>query len=103
MTKLPLFVLAVILLGSALIFGYSRHQANESMARNRTALVALCALRYDLDLRIATSQTFLDEHPKGIPGVPVALIQTGLANSIRTRKTLDVLECPPVPTEPQFP
>jgi hypothetical protein len=70
---------------------------NRLIARNATALTGLCALRYDLDLRITASQAFLAEHPKGIPGIPVSLIQQSLANSIRTRSALHVLDCQEAP------
>ena len=70
---------------------------NRLIDRNAAALVALCTLRYDLDLRISTSQAFLAEHPHGIPGIPLSVIEQGLANSIRTRAALNVLDCKEVP------
>jgi hypothetical protein len=70
---------------------------NRLIERNATALTALCSLRYDLDLRITASQAFLAEHPNGVPGIPLSVIQQSLGNSIRTRASLHVLDCQEAP------
>lgn len=62
--------------------------------RNNQTRVALCALRVDIDQRIAGSQDFLKKHPNGIPGlIPAGVIRVNIRNSQRTRKALDVLSC----------
>jgi hypothetical protein len=72
---------------------YVNHLQAERIAENSQTRVALCALRADLDKRIESSETFLAEHPQGIPGIPASLIRQGLVNSKRTRKTLEILTC----------
>jgi hypothetical protein len=94
--------LSLVLLGAAALFGYNRHQANRNMARNSTALIALCALRHDLDMRIASSEDLLVKYPHGFAGIPAAVIRSSVENSKRTRVTLNVLDCPP-DVAPQFP
>jgi hypothetical protein len=54
---------------------------------------ALCALRHDLERRVASSQAFLDKHPAGIPGIPVQTIKDGLVNQQRTITALGDLRC----------
>lgn len=55
--------------------------------------VALCALRADVEQRIASSQDFLKEHPNGVPGFNAAAINASLVNSQRTVKALSGLDC----------
>jgi hypothetical protein len=54
---------------------------------------ALCALRRDLELRVASSKQFLQEHPEGIAGVPVKVIQDSIRNQQRTILALSNLNC----------
>lgn len=91
--RLPFAVLVIVLLVAAITFGAGSRRTNQNIERNETARIALCALRTDLDVRIVSSKQFLEENPKGIPGIPASLIRQGLANSIRTRKALSVLDC----------
>lgn len=56
---------------------------------------ALCALRVDLEVRVNANKDFLIRHPKGIPGVKPAEIQTGIKNQERTIDALGNLSCPP--------
>jgi hypothetical protein len=55
--------------------------------------IVLCAQRHALDVQIGSSEQFLKENPNGIPGISASVIQRGLTNSKRTRKTLDILDC----------
>lgn len=54
---------------------------------------ALCTLRSDLEVRVASSRKFLDDHPNGIPGVPVETIREGIRNQDRTIHALDSINC----------
>jgi hypothetical protein len=54
---------------------------------------ALCALRVDLEARVAASEQFLEDNPNGIPGLPAAVIRTGITNQQRTIEALGDLEC----------
>jgi hypothetical protein len=62
---------------------------------------ALCTFRVDLITRVTQSITFLSEHPKGAPGIPVKTIVDGVNNQVRTINALSGLRCTtplPVPT-----
>jgi hypothetical protein len=89
--------LAVVVLGAAVLFGLGSRETSEEVDRNTTALVALCALRDDLDRRILQSQMFLRDYPKGIGGITPAVIRQSLNNSIRTRQSLNILDCEEAP------
>lgn len=54
---------------------------------------AICTLRADLDRRVAASDRFLKEHPKGIPGVPLRSILESLRNQRQTLAALSGLTC----------
>jgi hypothetical protein len=48
------------------------------LAKNaRTDHAALCTFKADLQTRVEQSRTFLEEHPKGIPGIPQSVIVSG--------------------------
>jgi hypothetical protein len=68
------------------------NQADE----NSRASVALCALRVDLQRRVAASEKFLAEHPNGIPGIPARTLRDSIDNQQRTISALVVLRCPPM-------
>lgn len=61
---------------------------------NKQSTDALCALRGDLERRVASSEKFLSEHPDGIPGIPAKTIRDGIANQQRTILVLNDLSCP---------
>lgn len=63
----------------------------DSQRRNTAAL---CALRADVSDRAKASNDFLRDHPKGIPGVPIASIKTSITNANRTVSALDPVICP---------
>jgi hypothetical protein len=54
---------------------------------------SLCALRGDLEKRVAQSQDFLVQHPEGFAGIPAATIRQGLVNQEHTIKALSGLSC----------
>src|SRR4051794_17569566 len=77
--------LYLAILGLVTFVGLDNISHSHESARNT---VALCSLRDNIresrDERvrsIARSERFLKHHPRGIPGVPIALIHQGLADS----------------------
>lgn len=75
------------------VMGYAIRQNRELAREGEAANTALCALRVDLDQRVASSRAFLRENPEGIPGIPPKLIRDGIANQQRTIATLAILDC----------
>jgi hypothetical protein len=61
---------------------------------NQKATDALCALRTDLQTRVASSQQFLEDNPNGIPGIPAKQIRDSIDGQRRTIRALDGLSCP---------
>lgn len=91
-------MLAAALVGALVawfgIVGYVFLNSRERIDRSETAVVALCALRVDLDKRIESSEALLYENPSGtVFGIPRSVITSSLQNSRRTRKTLNILDC----------
>ena len=68
----------------------TRHDAHVTTA-------ALCALRGDLERRVASSRAFLAEHPDGIPGISAKVIRDGLRNQESTIRALSGIDCPTNP------
>lgn len=60
---------------------------------NATARAGLCALRLDIERRVASSEDFLRQNPHGIPGIPAALIEKGIRDQKRTLVVLNVVKC----------
>jgi hypothetical protein len=54
---------------------------------------ALCALRGDLQARIASSTSFLIAHPEGVAGISAKVIHDGIVNQQRTVRALHNLSC----------
>jgi hypothetical protein len=52
---------------------------------------SMCALKSDQKAQVATSQQFLVDHPQGIPGISVGVLQTGITNRKRTIHSLRFL------------
>lgn len=76
-------LLAVVLLVLALI-GLSYQHANTN---------ALCSFRDDLQKRVTSTTKFLQEHPKGIPGIPAGTLRVSLINEQHTLDSLSALKC----------
>jgi hypothetical protein len=55
---------------------------------------ALCALRADLQKRLALARKFLRENPGGTPGIPERTIRDSIRNLRSTLEALDGLTCP---------
>jgi hypothetical protein len=87
---------ALVLIALAVVGGlaYYIHKTRALAQQNSQTTVALCALRADLDLRIASSNELLTDHPRGpIFGIPRSVIEMSVANSKRTREALSDLDC----------
>jgi hypothetical protein len=54
---------------------------------------SLCELRHDLERRVASSEEFLRDHPRGIPGIPAATLKVGVDGQRRTIRALSNLPC----------
>lgn len=87
-------VTAVIILAAFALATFGIIRSSEETRRNRTALLALCFQRNDLDKRIAVSKDLLRHHEGLIIfGIPRALIVSGLKQQEQTRKNLAILDC----------
>lgn len=67
-----------------------REDLKQTAESNRAAL---CSLRGDLERRVQSARAFLDDNPKGIPGISAATIKMGITNQQRTIDALAGLEC----------
>ena len=54
---------------------------------------ALCTFRTDLEGRAESARKFLDENPKGFPGVSAESIRQSIKNQERTVTALRSLDC----------
>lgn len=68
----------------------NRDRSNEG----KQAKEAFCIFKHDLIIRARTTEAFLKENPKGIPGIPVSVLRTSLANQQATINSLKTLKCP---------
>jgi hypothetical protein len=96
--------LYLFIIGLVTYVAYSSLESSRESSRNT---VALCALRDNINLsirdrekQIENSESFLRQHPHGIPGIPASLIergikdnQTSLHASERSAKALSVIHC----------
>lgn len=55
---------------------------------------ALCAVRHDEQVSVASGKAFLKKNPEGIPGISAAQIQQSIDDSQATVDRLDILKCP---------
>jgi hypothetical protein len=82
-----------ILVWAALIV-YAWTENRVAVDRNETALVALCAQRADLDVRIDRTLALLQEFPGPLVfGIPREYVTDGLRQNQVTRKNLNILDC----------
>lgn len=92
------WLLGVLSLGavlSALVFGIAGYVIVQKDDRLEGAVFALCAMKDNLEVRVAESERFLRQHPNGIPGIPAADIQRSIANQQSTIDTISpYLDCP---------
>ena len=91
-------VMYVALAGLGLYVYVSGNNQRAALADTvNTTTMALCALRPDLETRVASSERFLEENPSGVPGIPAKLIQDNIRNQQRTVDALSGLSCEAVP------
>jgi hypothetical protein len=98
-----LVTLGILIVANLLFLFVALPQKTEEIQRSNvritdvatTTTTALCALRGDLERRVARGQTFLQEHPRGIPGFRPAFIRSTLDGQARTIVALSVVKCPP--------
>lgn len=93
MNKWTLVWIWIVLFTLATIYGiHTAQNANNAGVQSRQAI---CALVHDYETRILSGQTFLSDHPNGIPGIPGALIKNDITNELRTQGILDkAVSCP---------
>jgi presenilin-like A22 family membrane protease len=92
-------LVAYVFLAGLSIFVYV-DAANRRAAIAEVAVetnTALCALRGDLERRIAAAEVFLDENPDGVPGISAEVIRTSIANQQLTIDALSSLDCEVAP------
>lgn len=89
-------VVVYVMLAALVVIGYlnSASQRDALAATVHTTTSALCALRGDLEQRVQTSLTFLENNPEGIPGISAKAIRDGIVNQQRTIDALAPLACP---------
>jgi hypothetical protein len=58
-----------------------------------TNRAALCALRWDLEKRVAGTQQLLIDHPEGLAGIPAQTLKDGITNQQRTIEALRGVHC----------
>jgi hypothetical protein len=69
-------------------------QADHAAQESSRTTGALCALRHDLEDRVAQTDTFLHSHPNGFAGIPAATLRNGEQGQLRTIQALSNLTCP---------
>jgi ABC-type transporter Mla subunit MlaD len=72
----------------------TREAARTTRESKRTTK-ALCALRKDLEDRVAQTDDFLRKHPGGFAGIPAATLRQSEQGQRRTISALSNLKCPP--------
>lgn len=88
------FMALALVFGLVAIRGIHANQLGAVVAANQQANTrALCAMRSDLQNRVDTASELLMTHPRGIAGIPAAVIQTTIVNEQHTIKALSPLSC----------
>jgi hypothetical protein len=87
-------VVYLVLIGAGIFVAVQRsHDLARVEQVSKDTNTALCALRHDLELRVASSQQFLEEHPNGISGITPQTIQQSIDNQMSTIDALSNLDC----------
>ncbi len=82
-----------IIVFTALTF-YGIHRNTDLANQGVIAHSALCSFKMDLQSRIVNSETFLRNHPQGIPGLATRTdILTSIKNQKLTLASLSELHC----------
>lgn len=86
--------------GGVFLFASNRAQTDDiralSLQARRDAEVsrsALCALRTDMERRVATSKALIARNPQGFAGIPARTIRDGIRNQERTIRALSSIDC----------
>jgi hypothetical protein len=89
-------VVLCVMYGVVVVFNgfYVIPKLQEQVEANAQTTEAVCALRADLERRVATGTKFLAAHPDGVLGLTPREIRTSLENQQRTILALSGLECP---------
>lgn len=94
-----LVVIAATLVATAGVLGFliraNARRGDEIRQQAAMTAGALCSLRSDLEQRVRSTEDFLRDHPRGIPGIPVATLKTSLDGQRRTVNALGSLDCTP--------
>lgn len=85
----------VLAIGLGYVIHDNRERATQAGHDADRTTGALCALRHDLEERVAQTDRFLLEHPKGFAGIPAATLRVSEQGQIRTIQALSNLKCPP--------
>lgn len=86
------FTLFVVVVSGAYVL---KQQSDDSQRQSARNTGALCALREDLERRVAASQDFLIKNPRGFPGIPLATLQKSITDQQRSIVALSGLHCAP--------
>ena len=85
---LYVFAAGIVILFSLLVYGI--HQNQDGL--NKIHKVA-CTQKKQLEQNISGTESFLRNHPKGIPGVPNKLLLRGLQQNKEQLKSLGPVSC----------
>lgn len=94
--RLEVCVVALfVLLAALVVVGYLDSAGKSDRIARDAAQVngALCALRGDLTRRVDASIAYLEDHPRGAPGIPAATIRQGIENQAQTIHALARVRC----------
>ncbi len=86
-------VLLSLVISTGMLFATVVGTSIVSYLKARETNNSLCALRNDLEVRVADSKDFLEENPNGIPGISTKVILDGISNQERTIEALSNLSC----------
>lgn len=97
LTRATIILYCVLLALVAFVAWDAKHQRDSIKSVSLDSSQALCAFRSDLASRVANSQKFLVNNPKGIPtlGLTPTLLQANIDGQLRTIHALSTLPCPP--------
>ena len=87
-------LLFALLLGlSITMFAFATSQRAAISERSSQVQAALCAVRQDIQHSVDTTEQFLEDHPEGIPGIPVEILRSQLRERKGTLEALSTLRC----------
>ena len=86
------FVLSVFL--AAVVLGLGIYVLTGKSDEGTETHEGVCALVADLEVRTEGTRHFLEEYPRGTPGIPASALRESLHNQERTLDALSVVSCP---------